>query len=65
MEEEPRSLQELADRSGLSLFHFHRVFKSVTGGDAEAVCDGSEGGARAGRVGQGGLGYGGDLRGGV
>ena len=31
MEEEPRSLQELADRAGLSLFHFHRVFKSVTG----------------------------------
>ena len=25
------SLQELADRAGLSLFHFHRVFKSVTG----------------------------------
>jgi AraC family transcriptional regulator, regulatory protein of adaptative response / methylated-DNA-[protein]-cysteine methyltransferase len=31
MEAEPRSLQELADRVGLSLFHFHRVFKSVTG----------------------------------
>jgi len=31
METEHRNLQELADRVGLSLFHFHRVFKNVTG----------------------------------
>ncbi|MEO5923707.1 MAG: bifunctional DNA-binding transcriptional regulator/O6-methylguanine-DNA methyltransferase Ada [Bryobacteraceae bacterium] len=31
LEHEETSLEKLADRAGLSLFHFHRVFKSVTG----------------------------------
>src|SRR5262245_27906210 len=29
--EEPPTLQAMAERAGLSTFHFHRVFKSVVG----------------------------------
>ena len=29
--DEPPGLEALADRAGLSRFHFHRVFKAITG----------------------------------
>lgn len=37
--DEPPSLQALADNAGLSSYHFHRVFKSVTGLTPKAYAD--------------------------
>jgi AraC family transcriptional regulator of adaptative response/methylated-DNA-[protein]-cysteine methyltransferase len=37
--DEPTSLNELADNAGLSPFHFHRVFKTITGLTPKAYAD--------------------------
>ena len=37
--EQAPTLAQLAAYAGLSVFHLHRVFKAITGLDAEALCD--------------------------
>src|ERR1700724_1936079 len=41
--EEPRSLDALAQSAGMSRFHFHRVFKAVTGVTPKAYAAGHRG----------------------
>ena len=60
--EEAPKLAEVAAGAGLSPYHFHRLFKTITGVTPESLCGRDAGAPRGGQTAHGRDGHRGDLR---